>query len=110
MLNKLLFIFLKDANTIKKVFAQRKIEIEQAEPTKSSLRIRYFFYYLSWLLWRCIFMFVTCFLYVFARNRRSAQGDRLSAITMALQAGSESDEDSILTGTRHPLAVYDSST
>nr|AAH78299.1 Polybromo 1, like [Danio rerio] len=62
----------KDANTIKKVFAQRKIEIEQAEPTKTSLRIR---------------------------NRRSAQGDRLSAITMALQAGSESDEDSILTGT-----------
>ncbi|XP_077054125.1 polybromo 1, like isoform X3 [Siphateles boraxobius] len=62
----------KDANTIKKVFSQRKTEIEQAEPTKSSLRIR---------------------------NRRSAQGDRLSAITMALQAGSESDEDSILTGT-----------
>uniref|UniRef100_A0A671PG02 Protein polybromo-1 n=1 Tax=Sinocyclocheilus anshuiensis TaxID=1608454 RepID=A0A671PG02_9TELE len=62
----------KDANTIKKVFAQRRTEIEQAEPTKSSLRIR---------------------------NRRSAQGDRLSAITMALQAGSESDEDSILTGT-----------
>nr|XP_055068904.1 polybromo 1, like isoform X2 [Misgurnus anguillicaudatus] len=62
----------KDANTIKKVFAQRKAEIEQAEPTKSSLRIR---------------------------NRRSAQGDRLSAITMALQAGSESDEDSLLSGT-----------
>uniref|UniRef100_A0A8C1FTY7 Polybromo 1, like n=1 Tax=Cyprinus carpio carpio TaxID=630221 RepID=A0A8C1FTY7_CYPCA len=62
----------KDANAIKKVFAQRRTEIEQAEPTKSSLRIR---------------------------NRRSAQGDRLSAITMALQAGSESDEDSILTGT-----------
>lgn len=32
------------------------------------------------------------------RNRRSAQGDRLSAITMALQAGSESDEDSLLSG------------
>uniref|UniRef100_A0A671SC50 Protein polybromo-1 n=1 Tax=Sinocyclocheilus anshuiensis TaxID=1608454 RepID=A0A671SC50_9TELE len=62
----------KDANTIKKVFAQRRTEIEQAEPTKSSLRIR---------------------------NRRSAQGDRLSAITMALQAGSESEEDSILKGT-----------
>uniref|UniRef100_A0A8C2A4Z1 Protein polybromo-1 n=1 Tax=Cyprinus carpio TaxID=7962 RepID=A0A8C2A4Z1_CYPCA len=62
----------KDANAIKKVFALRRTEIEQAEPTKSSLRIR---------------------------NRRSAQGDRLSAITMALQAGSESDEDSILTGT-----------
>lgn len=39
--NKQFFIFLKDANTIKKVFSQRKTEIEQAEPTKSSLRIRY---------------------------------------------------------------------
>ncbi|XP_030633030.1 polybromo 1, like [Chanos chanos] len=61
----------KDANTIKKVFMQRKTEIDQAEPTKSSLRIR---------------------------NRRSAQGDRLSAITQALQCGSESDEDSLLSG------------
>lgn len=31
------------------------------------------------------------------RNRRSAQGDRLSAITMALQY--ESDEEGILSGT-----------
>ncbi|KAM9482460.1 polybromo 1, like isoform 1-T2 [Clarias gariepinus] len=61
----------KDANTIKKVFIQRRTELEQAEPTKSSLRIR---------------------------NRRSAQGDRLPAITMSLQPGSESDEDSILSG------------
>ncbi|KAJ8378965.1 hypothetical protein AAFF_G00232590 [Aldrovandia affinis] len=61
----------KDANTIKKMFIQRKTEIEHAEPTKSSLRIR---------------------------NRRSAQGDRLSAITTALQYGSESDEDALLTG------------
>uniref|UniRef100_A0AAY4CCS3 Protein polybromo-1 n=1 Tax=Denticeps clupeoides TaxID=299321 RepID=A0AAY4CCS3_9TELE len=61
----------KDANLIKKIFIQRKNEIDQAEPTKSSLRIR---------------------------NRRSAQGDRLSAITMALQCGSESDEDSLLAG------------
>lgn len=36
--------------------------------------------------------------YVSYRNRRSAQGDRLTAITMALQAGSESDEDSLLSG------------
>ncbi|XP_041130256.1 protein polybromo-1-like isoform X3 [Polyodon spathula] len=61
----------KDANTIKKIFIQKKTEIEHAEPTKSSLRIR---------------------------NRRSAQGDRLSAITMALQYGSESDEDALLAG------------
>uniref|UniRef100_A0A672QK67 Protein polybromo-1 n=1 Tax=Sinocyclocheilus grahami TaxID=75366 RepID=A0A672QK67_SINGR len=40
-----------------------------------------------------------CNMLCFARNRRSAQGDRLSAITMALQAGSESEEDSILKGT-----------
>ncbi|KAI1892708.1 hypothetical protein AGOR_G00136330 [Albula goreensis] len=61
----------KDANTIKKIFIQKKTEIEHAEPTKSSLRIR---------------------------NRRSAQGDRLSAITTALQYGSESEEDPLLTG------------
>uniref|UniRef100_A0A4W5KMN7 Protein polybromo-1 n=1 Tax=Hucho hucho TaxID=62062 RepID=A0A4W5KMN7_9TELE len=61
----------KDANTIKKVFIQRKTEIDHAEPTKTSVRIR---------------------------NRRSAQGDRLSAITLALQYGSESDEDALLSG------------
>ncbi|XP_060775398.1 polybromo 1, like isoform X2 [Neoarius graeffei] len=61
----------KDANTIKKVFIQRRTELEQAEPTKSSLRIR---------------------------NRRSAQGDRVPAITVSLHPGSESDEDSILSG------------
>ncbi|KAM9535247.1 protein polybromo-1-like isoform 6-T10 [Salvelinus alpinus] len=60
----------KDANTIKKVFAQRKTEIEHAEPIKSSIRIR-----------------------------RSAQGDRLSAITMALQY--DSDDDGILAGSVH---------
>ncbi|XP_015202663.1 protein polybromo-1 isoform X3 [Lepisosteus oculatus] len=61
----------KDANNIKKLFIQKKAELEHAEPTKSSIRIR---------------------------NRRSAQGDRLSAITMALQYGSESDEDALLAG------------
>uniref|UniRef100_A0A6Q2YDL0 Protein polybromo-1 n=1 Tax=Esox lucius TaxID=8010 RepID=A0A6Q2YDL0_ESOLU len=61
----------KDANTIKKVFIQRKTEIDHAEPTKTSVRIR---------------------------NRRSAQGDRLSAITLALQYGSESEEDALLSG------------
>uniref|UniRef100_A0A8C8M1Q8 Protein polybromo-1 n=1 Tax=Oncorhynchus tshawytscha TaxID=74940 RepID=A0A8C8M1Q8_ONCTS len=64
----------KDANTIKKVFIQRKTEIDHAEPTKTSVRIR---------------------------NRRSAQGDRLSAITLALQYGSESDEDALLSGSVH---------
>lgn len=39
------------------------------------------------------------FLFLFFHsNKRSAQGDRLSAITMALQYGSESDEDAALAG------------
>ncbi|XP_030632413.1 LOW QUALITY PROTEIN: protein polybromo-1 [Chanos chanos] len=64
----------KDANTIKRIFAQRKMDLEHSEPIKTSIRIR---------------------------NRRSAQGDRLSAITTALQYGSESDEDAILAGSVH---------
>ncbi|XP_051874243.1 protein polybromo-1 isoform X8 [Pristis pectinata] len=65
----------KDANTIKKIFNQKRAELEHnLEPTKSSLRIR---------------------------NRRSAQGDRLSAITMALQYGSESEEEGGLGGVTH---------
>ncbi|XP_053723226.1 protein polybromo-1 isoform X1 [Synchiropus splendidus] len=62
----------KDANTIKKVFSQKKSEIEHGEPIKSSIRIR---------------------------NRKSAQGDRISAITMALQY--ESDDEGILSGSVH---------
>ncbi|KAK6321304.1 hypothetical protein J4Q44_G00082800 [Coregonus suidteri] len=62
----------KDANTIKNIFPQRKTEIEHAEPIKSSIRIK---------------------------NRRSAQGDWLSAITMALQY--ESDDECILAGSVH---------
>ncbi|XP_061640856.1 protein polybromo-1 isoform X2 [Phyllopteryx taeniolatus] len=62
----------KDANTIKKIFALKKSEIEHGEPIKSSIRIR---------------------------NRRFAQGERLSAISMALQY--ESDEDGILSGSVH---------
>uniref|UniRef100_A0A3B5AYE7 Protein polybromo-1 n=1 Tax=Stegastes partitus TaxID=144197 RepID=A0A3B5AYE7_9TELE len=61
----------KDANTIKKVFIQRKTELEHGEPTKSSLRIR---------------------------NRRSGQGDRLSGVSVALQYGSESEDDPVLSG------------
>ncbi|XP_050813654.1 protein polybromo-1 isoform X18 [Gopherus flavomarginatus] len=59
----------KDANAIKKIFNMKKAEIEHNELAKSSLRIS---------------------------NKRSVQGDRLSAITMALQYGSESDEDAAL--------------
>ncbi|XP_044307588.1 protein polybromo-1 isoform X19 [Varanus komodoensis] len=59
----------KDANAIKKIFNMKKAEIERSELTKSSLRVS---------------------------NKRAVQGDRLSAITMALQYGSESDEDAVL--------------
>ncbi|XP_063071885.1 protein polybromo-1 isoform X2 [Engraulis encrasicolus] len=62
----------KDANTLKKVFAQRRAEMEHSEPVKSSIRIR-----------------------------RSVHGDRLSAITMALQYGSEAEDDPILAGPIH---------
>ncbi|XP_075039190.1 protein polybromo-1 isoform X2 [Mixophyes fleayi] len=62
----------KDANTIKKLFALKKSEIDFTEFSKSSLR---------------------------SRNKRPAQGDRLSAITMALQYGSESEEDASLNAT-----------
>ncbi|XP_073500541.1 protein polybromo-1 isoform X7 [Phyllobates terribilis] len=59
----------KDANTLKKLFALKKSELDYTEYSKSSLR---------------------------SRNKRPAQGDRLSAITMALQYGSESEEDASL--------------
>ncbi|KAL4655206.1 protein polybromo-1-like isoform X2 [Arapaima gigas] len=55
----------KDANTIKKIFAQKRNEIEHSEPVKSSIRIR---------------------------NRRSAQGDRVNT---AAQYGNETDEDTL---------------
>ncbi|NP_001392542.1 protein polybromo-1 isoform 80 [Homo sapiens] len=63
----------KDANSIKKIFYMKKAEIEHHEMAKSSLRMS---------------------------NKRAVQGGRLSAITMALQYGSESEEDAALAG-RH---------
>ncbi|XP_033822590.1 protein polybromo-1 isoform X1 [Periophthalmus magnuspinnatus] len=62
----------KDANSIKKIFAQKRSEVEHGDPIKSSMRIR---------------------------NRKCVQGDRLSAITMALQY--ESDDEGILSGSVH---------
>lgn len=61
----------KDANTIKKVFLQRKAELEHGEPTKSSIRIR---------------------------NRKSGQSDRLSGVSTTLQYGSESEDDHGMSG------------
>uniref|UniRef100_A0A3B3YBW4 Protein polybromo-1 n=1 Tax=Poecilia mexicana TaxID=48701 RepID=A0A3B3YBW4_9TELE len=60
----------KDANTIKKVFIQRKTELEHAEPTKSSIRIRYPY----------------------------RQADRFSGVSVALHYGSESEDDPVLSG------------
>uniref|UniRef100_A0AAR2LVD8 Protein polybromo-1 n=1 Tax=Pygocentrus nattereri TaxID=42514 RepID=A0AAR2LVD8_PYGNA len=88
----------KDANTIKKIFSQRKMELEHTEPIKSSIRIRLvptatYSYHVS--------SSCSC---IWAKKRsleKSVHGDRLSTITMALQYGSESDEDGILTGSVH---------
>ncbi|XP_075570045.1 protein polybromo-1 isoform X4 [Pelecanus crispus] len=92
----------KDANAIKKIFNMKKAEIEHSELAKSSLRIR-------------TPSNLTASKLTgpssqgkgsvgdernssnkYYRNKRSAQGDRLSAITMALQYGSESEEDAAL--------------
>ncbi|XP_072797560.1 protein polybromo-1 isoform X27 [Vicugna pacos] len=64
----------KDANSIKKIFYMKKAEIEHHEMAKSSLRLS---------------------------NKRAVQGGRLSAITMALQYGSESEEDAALAAARY---------
>uniref|UniRef100_A0A3Q2X8U1 Protein polybromo-1 n=1 Tax=Haplochromis burtoni TaxID=8153 RepID=A0A3Q2X8U1_HAPBU len=66
----------KDANTIKKVFIQRKTELEHAEPTKSSLQKSHTFKIYIW----------------------SGQGDRISGVSVALQYGSESEDDPVLSG------------
>uniref|UniRef100_A0AAR2LPD9 Protein polybromo-1 n=1 Tax=Pygocentrus nattereri TaxID=42514 RepID=A0AAR2LPD9_PYGNA len=87
----------KDANTIKKIFSQRKMELEHTEPIKSSIRIR--------LVPTATYSYhVSSSLHGTKRRPNntalkgnSVHGDRLSTITMALQYGSESDEDGILT-------------
>ncbi|XP_069000505.1 protein polybromo-1-like isoform X1 [Embiotoca jacksoni] len=105
----------KDANTIKKVFIQRKTELEHAEPTKSSLRIRYQKTILLLKVFSCCqnksamycltenrFVHDAHVWFVSLpsqfRNRRSGQGDRLSGVSVALQYGSESEEDPVLSG------------
>lgn len=97
-------ICVQDANTIKKIFAQKKSEIEHGDPVKSSVRIRYetttyntvIYVNESFILYSKFILFIY-FLFFNSRHRRYAQGERLSAISMALQY--ESDEDGILSGT-----------
>ncbi|XP_021566552.1 protein polybromo-1 isoform X5 [Carlito syrichta] len=96
----------KDANSIKKIFYMKKAEIEHHEMAKSSLRMR------------TPSSLATARLTSpphskgnlaeernstskYYRNKRTVQGGRLSAITMALQYGSESEEDAALAAARY---------
>ncbi|XP_036075131.1 protein polybromo-1 isoform X12 [Rousettus aegyptiacus] len=96
----------KDANSIKKIFYMKKAEIEHHEMAKSSLRMRTS----SNLAGPRMTVpshsksslgeerNATSKYY---RNKRAVQGGRLSAITMALQYGSESEEDATLAAARY---------
>uniref|UniRef100_A0A8B9PUB4 Protein polybromo-1 n=1 Tax=Apteryx owenii TaxID=8824 RepID=A0A8B9PUB4_APTOW len=92
----------KDANAIKKIFNMKKAEIEHSELAKSSLRIRTPSNLTASKLTGPSSQGKGSVgdernsANKYYRNKRSAQGDRLSAITMALQYGSESDEDAAL--------------
>ncbi|XP_044307585.1 protein polybromo-1 isoform X16 [Varanus komodoensis] len=91
----------KDANAIKKIFNMKKAEIERSELTKSSLRVRTPNLPASKLTGpssqgKGSVVDERNSANKYYRNKRAVQGDRLSAITMALQYGSESDEDAVL--------------
>ncbi|XP_073208512.1 protein polybromo-1 isoform X2 [Lepidochelys kempii] len=92
----------KDANAIKKIFNMKKAEIEHNELAKSSLRIRTPSNLAASKLTGPSSQGKGSVgdernsTNKYYRNKRSVQGDRLSAITMALQYGSESDEDAAL--------------
>nr|XP_056719228.1 protein polybromo-1 isoform X2 [Euleptes europaea] len=91
----------KDANAIKKIFNMKKAEIEHSELTKSSLRVRTANLAASKLTGpssqgKGHVVDERNSANKYYRNKRAVQGDRLSAITMALQYGSESDEDAVL--------------
>ncbi|XP_047632409.1 protein polybromo-1 isoform X12 [Phacochoerus africanus] len=96
----------KDANSIKKIFYMKKAEIEHHEITKSSLRMR--------TSSNLVAARLTSPSHSkgslgeernptskYYRNKRAVQGGRLSAITMALQYGSESEEDATLAAARY---------
>uniref|UniRef100_A0A8C2V975 Protein polybromo-1 n=2 Tax=Chinchilla lanigera TaxID=34839 RepID=A0A8C2V975_CHILA len=96
----------KDANSIKKIFYMKKAEIEHHEMAKSSLRIRTASNLAAARLTSSSHSKgnlgeernPTSKYY---RNKRAVQGGRLSAITMALQYGSESEEDAALAAARY---------
>uniref|UniRef100_A0A8C5FBT8 Polybromo 1, like n=1 Tax=Gadus morhua TaxID=8049 RepID=A0A8C5FBT8_GADMO len=98
-------IDLLDANAIKKVFMQRKTELEHAEPTKSSVRIRYPTHREhsrrpSVSAETCPHAVACAASLPLLRNRRSAQGDpSLGCQRVSLQYGSESEDEPVAAGT-----------
>ncbi|XP_031217706.1 protein polybromo-1 isoform X35 [Mastomys coucha] len=96
----------KDANSIKKIFYMKKAEIEHHEMTKSSLRIRTASHLAAARLTgpshnKSSLGEERNPTSKYYRNKRAVQGGRLSAITMALQYGSESEEDAALAAARY---------
>ncbi|XP_070312068.1 protein polybromo-1 isoform X26 [Odocoileus virginianus] len=95
----------KDANSIKKIFYMKKAEIEH-EMTKSSLRMRTSSNLAAARLTGPSHSKGSLGeernpTSKYYRNKRAVQGGRLSAITMALQYGSESEEDAALAAARY---------
>ncbi|XP_059967568.1 protein polybromo-1 isoform X10 [Mesoplodon densirostris] len=96
----------KDANSIKKIFYMKKAEIEHHEMTKSSLRMRTPSNLAAARLTGPSHSKGSLGeernpTNKYYRNKRAVQGGRLSAITMALQYGSESEEDAALAAARY---------
>ncbi|XP_029773359.1 protein polybromo-1 isoform X11 [Suricata suricatta] len=96
----------KDANSIKKIFYMKKAEIEHHEMAKSSLRMRTSSNLAAARLTGPSHSKGSLGeernpTSKYYRNKRTVQGGRLSAITMALQYGSESEEDAALAAARY---------
>uniref|UniRef100_A0A8C6ETY6 Protein polybromo-1 n=1 Tax=Marmota marmota marmota TaxID=9994 RepID=A0A8C6ETY6_MARMA len=96
----------KDANSIKKIFYMKKAEIEHHEMAKSSLRMRTPSNLSATRLTgpshsKSSLGEERNTTSKYYRNKRAVQGGRLSAITMALQYGSESEEDAALAAARY---------
>ncbi|PNI80257.1 PBRM1 isoform 18, partial [Pan troglodytes] len=96
----------KDANSIKKIFYMKKAEIEHHEMAKTSLRMRTPSNLAAARLTGPSHSKGSLGeernpTSKYYRNKRAVQGGRLSAITMALQYGSESEEDAALAAARY---------
>ncbi|XP_023378072.1 protein polybromo-1 isoform X6 [Pteropus vampyrus] len=96
----------KDANSIKKIFYMKKAEIEHHEMAKSSLRMRTSSNLAAARMTGPSHSKSSLGeernpTSKYYRNKRAVQGGRLSAITMALQYGSESEEDAALAAARY---------